>query len=144
MILDIQHRTEYHFDASPHYGLQQIRLYPQSGLGQIIQSWEITVQGGTVESVFNDHHHNRVYLVSLEKGAKKLTLLSQGRAHMQDQNGILGAHTGFTPLWLYQRSTYLTTSGQGVKALAKFMSAFEGTDLEMLHALSKGTNIRRT
>ena len=144
MILDIQHRTEYHFDASPHYGLQQIRLYPQSGLGQIIQSWEITVQGGTVESVFNDHHHNRVYLVSLEKGAKKLTLLSQGRAHMQDQNGILGAHTGFTPLWLYQRSTYLTTSGQGVKALAKFMSAFEGTDLEMLHALSKEIGKRVT
>lgn len=137
MILDIQHKTEYHFDTAPQYALQQIRLSPQSCAGQVIKSWDMIVEGGTIEAICKDHHQNMVHLISLDKGATDLTILSTGTAQMQDQNGIVGAHNGFAALWLYQRHTHLTAPGKGVANLAKYMIASGRTDLEKLHALSK-------
>lgn len=144
MILDIKHKTEYHFGAAPQYGLQQIRLSPQSCPGQIIKSWDITLTGGTIEATFEDQYKNKVQLIRLDKGSTDLTILSEGIALMQDQNGIVGGHIGFAPLWLYLRVTHLTSPGKGVKKLAKFIKDSGGTDLEKLHSLSKEIGKRVT
>ena len=136
MILDVSHKTEYHFSAAPRYGLQQIRLSPQSHSGQTVQSWNISFEGGSPEATFTDHYHNTVHLISLDKGATHLTITSEGRVDIADNHGIVGPHFGYAPLWLYLRQTPLTEAGKGVLKLSKILTDSLGTDLEKLHALS--------
>ncbi|WP_371397925.1 transglutaminase domain-containing protein [Fretibacter rubidus] len=137
MILDIAHKTEYRFDEAPHYGLQQIRLTPLSGDSQRVKNWTLTFDGGQEEAVFTDHYQNTVTLISLDRGAKHLTVTSRGQVEILDNHGVVGAHMGYAPLWLYLRDTPLTTPGVGVEKLVKKFTAFEGTDLDKLHKLSK-------
>jgi len=70
-------------------------------------------------------------------GATQLIVTATGQVDMTDQNGIVGPHTGFAPLWLYLRSTPLTAQGRGVKALAKPLLEPSSTPLQKLHDLSK-------
>ena len=136
MILYISHKTEYHFTTAPQYGLQQIRLTPQTHTGQSVQSWDISFEGASPEAVFTDHFQNTVHLISLDKGATLLTVMSKGRVDVKDRQGIVGTHSGFAPLWLYLRQTPLTKAGKGVLKLSKQLTQSQGTDLEKLHALS--------
>ncbi len=136
MILDILHKTEYYFSAAPQYGLQQIRLTPQTHTGQSVQSWDIKFKGGSPEAVFTDHLQNKVHLISLDKDATHLAVVSEGRVDIEDNHGIVGPHSGFAPLWLYLRQTPLTEAGKGVLKLSKTLTDLQGTDLEKLHALS--------
>ena len=137
MILDISHKTAYQFDRPPQYGLQQIRLTPKERVGQSVSSWSLEFQGATEEAVFTDHHNNTTHLISIMPGATQLIVTATGQVDMTDQNGIVGPHTGFAPLWLYIRSTPLTAQGRGVKALAKPLLEPSSTPLQKLHDLSK-------
>lgn len=144
MILNISHKTTYEFDEAPNYGLQQIRLTPQSHAGQTVTQWDIKFAGAHVEAQFEDQNQNHVHLIGLDTGSKTLTITCKGQVEMADTHGIVGPHTGYAPLWLFQRATPLTTIGKGVRALAKTIKDTTGTDLDKLHALSHsiGAQIR--
>ena len=136
MILDISHKTEYHFSTAPQYGLQQIRLTPQSHSGQRVESWDVSFEGAALEAVFTDYHQNTVHLISLDKGTTQLSVTSKGKVEIKNKNGIVGRHFGFAPLWLYLQQTPLTLVGKGVRTLSKHMMPSQDTDLNILHALS--------
>ncbi len=137
MILDISHITHYHFGTAPQYGLQQIRLSPQAHAGQRILDWDLSFTGATVEADYTDHYQNIVHLISLDSQITELTVKSQGRLEMTNTSGIVGPHSGYTPLWLFLRQTPLTRPGNGVLKLASDMLHSNGTVLEKLHALSR-------
>ena len=137
MILDISHITAYHFDKPPQYGLQQIRLTPKDRTGQSVVRWEVEFIGAKKEAVFSDHHNNITHLISTTPGATQLTITAKGQVNMIDQQGIVGPHAGFAPLWLYLRNTPLTTPGAGVKAFAKTLENPIPSTLDSLHNLSK-------
>jgi len=143
MILDISHKTEYRFGVSPQYGLQQIRLSPQTHMAQTVQHWDMTFDGATTEAVFKDHYQNTVHLISLDKDATHLIITSQGKVLVENNNGVVGPHSGYVPLWLYLRQTPLTKAGTGVSELAQTLMLSQGTDLDKLHALSSaiGTQV---
>jgi transglutaminase-like putative cysteine protease len=135
MRLKIQHKTHYTYDAPVHYGLQQIRLRPKSRAGQTVEDWHIEVAGGQVEVSFEDEHANAVELVSFEPGNCEIEITCRGTVENQDRSGVVGPQGGFVPLWLFQRSTALTTAGPQVRALAE-SAPKGGNELESLHALS--------
>ncbi|MEX3014940.1 transglutaminase family protein [Gymnodinialimonas hymeniacidonis] len=136
MKLSIQHTTTYRFAAPATYGLQQLRLTPKNHNGQSVGSWQMAVQGGKVETSFTDQHRNEVTLVSLSPGATDVTITCQGNVETADNAGLIGKHAGFAPLWFYQRSTDLTSAGQGVRALIKGLREDVDEDVARLHALS--------
>ena len=137
MILDISHKTAYQFDPSPKYGLQQLRLTPKDRTGQSVLHWTLDFEGANEEAVFTDQFNNITHLISINSGATQLIVSAKGQVDMTDQNGIVGPHMGFAPLWLYLRSTPLTAPGRGVKTLAKPFSKSGASTLEKLHSLSK-------
>lgn len=136
MILEISHTTKYQFEEAPDYGMQQIRLTPQSCEGQIIKSWDVTFNGGQLEAVFTDQNQNIVNLISLNADSKQLSVTAKGQVEIHNMNGISGAHSGYAPLWLFLRDTPLTRAGKGVARLSKVLKA-DCTDLENLHQLSR-------
>ncbi len=132
--LHITHVTRYSFDVPVPYGLQQLRKTPKSGRGQEILSWETRVEGGRKELSFEDHHHNTVELVSFERGTTALTVRCEGAVEMTETHGVIGAHRGPAPLWLFGRATPLTRVGPECRTLLKGLG--DGPYLDRLHALS--------
>ncbi len=135
MRLNIFHRTSYSYDAPVPYGLQQIRLTPKARAGQRILDWSIDVEGGQKELTFEDEHNNAVDLVRIDAGATELTITCRGEVETPQNDGVLGGHGGFAPLWLFRRATPLTTAGAGVDAI---IDEVRGTapGISQLHKLS--------
>ncbi len=133
MRLNIRHQTSYNFASPSHYGLQQLRKTPKSGHGQTILSWRTEVDGAVRELAFEDQHRNHVELFSFRKGTETLVITSEGEVELADAAGVVGAHIGPAPLWLYLRQTPLTQVGPGIRALVR---SAEGDDpLDRLHSL---------
>lgn len=136
MRLAIKHNTTYRFDSPVSYGLQQLRLTPKSRAGQNVVEWDMSIDGGAVESTFVDAHANTVTLVSFAPEASEITVHCQGIVDTEDLHGVVGRQTGYVPLWLFQRSTSLTRAGANVRRLAKGLKDEYEEDLPLLHALS--------
>jgi transglutaminase-like putative cysteine protease len=133
MRLKVQHTTHYAFDHPVSYGLQQIRKTPKSSRQQAVLNWTTRVEGGRKELSFEDHHHNTVELLSFDKDAETLRVISAGEVEISDTHGVVGRHLGPAPLWFYRRQTARTAPGPGVRALLRKVEGAPGTD--QLHAL---------
>lgn len=134
MRLKIRHTTRYRFTEPVVYGLQQLRKTPKSGHQQEVIVWSTTVENGRKEVTFEDNHHNTVELISIDRGATQVTVVSEGEVEIEDNRGIVGRHPGPSPLWLYRRETPLTKCGPGCRALIRGVAG--DSDLEKLHTLS--------
>lgn len=133
MRLKISHTTRYCFDAPVTAGLQQLRKTPKPHAGQSILSWSTRIEGGLRELAYEDHNNNTVDLISFDRGATEVTVISEGEVEIRNSNGVIGRHRGPAPLWLYRRATPRTKIGQGVRALSR---GIEGeSELERAHAL---------
>jgi len=135
MFLKISHHTSYHYDQPVPYALQQLRLRPKSRADQTVVSWSVEVQGGTRQVSVEDEHANSVDLISFEPGVQEITVACEGEVDVTDKNGVVGRHTGFVPLWLFQAPTALTRAGPQVRSLTAGLAREDG-DLELLHGLS--------
>lgn len=135
MLLKINHTTRYHYDAPVDYALQQVRLSPPSTAQQDVRRWDLTVQGGKIETHYRDHNGGIVHLVSVDPGAVEVAITAAGEVETTDTAGVLGEVYGPAPLWYFKTSTPLTEAGPGITALAKHL--ITSTDqLTALHALS--------
>ncbi|MGB3409481.1 MAG: transglutaminase family protein [Jannaschia sp.] len=133
--LRIRHVTTYRYEQPVAYGLQQLRLTPKSRTGQQISEWNTTVKGGRIEVRFDDSHANRVELVSIDGGATEVEIVAEGTVEMSDASGIIGAHAGYMPLWMFLRPTDLTRRGSATMALARDVRGIDD-QLDQLHALT--------
>ena len=133
MRLSIHHVTSYRFGGPVRFGLQQVRKTPKTTAHQTVLHWRTEITGGHKELVFEDHHNNTTELISLDRETQSLDVLSEGEIEVSDTHGIVGAHRGPAPLWLYRRITPRTEAREHVRALLRGLPA--GGDLDRLHSL---------
>lgn len=134
MQLKIHHTTRYSFIEPVSFGLQQIRKTPKNSHQQTVLSWRTSITGGKRELLYEDHHHNVTELISFERDAAQIDIVSEGEVELTDTHGVVGRHRGPAPLWLYCKATPRTEAKSGVQALARKLD--EAPPLERLHALS--------
>ncbi|MEM9278900.1 MAG: transglutaminase family protein, partial [Pseudomonadota bacterium] len=118
------------------YALQQVRLLPKSRENQIVHDWHIEVDGGKRELEFEDHHHNKVVLISLLPGCDKVEIHAYGSVSTTENAGIIGRHGGYAPLWYFKRNTDLTKPGPLLRKLVRELGTDYPDDVSRLHALS--------
>ncbi len=136
MQLTISHETEYYYERSPTYALQELRLRPTSDAVQEVLSWSLAVEGGRIEAEFTDQHGNLVSLASFDAGVQTFRIHCVGKAEVNSHGGVIGPHKGPAPLWYFARATPLTQPGPMVQEMALALgSDFEG-DIPRLHALT--------
>jgi transglutaminase-like putative cysteine protease len=135
MRLKISHTTSYHYDEPVPYALQQLRLRPKSRADQHVLSWDLKISGGTRQVSFEDEHANTVDLISFEPGARDIVISCHGEVEVTDTGGLVGKHTGFAPLWLFETFTPLTRVGPQVRSLVAGVDR-NLPELEILHNLS--------
>jgi transglutaminase-like putative cysteine protease len=136
MRVKIRHRTEYHYDKPITHGLQQLRMIPKASAGQTILTWQTAVEGGSKAATFTDQHNNQVELLTIDPGARSVTIVCEGEVDTADTVGIIGQHGGFAPLWYFQRTTPHTRAGPRVRQLIRELGRDFENDTARLHALS--------
>lgn len=138
MKLSISHHTTYSYDKPVRFALQQLRLIPRTGHGQKVHNWTCTVEGGQKQLSFDDQFMNHTELVKVDPGATRIDIISKGVVEVEDLHGVVGAHSGYSPLWLYKAPTSLTTPGTQMRQLAEQVkSDLQGSDeVARLHELS--------
>ena len=138
MKLEIHHTTTYTYSAPVVYALQRLRLRPRDWKGQTVVEWTSHITGGTHELSYEDPFLNKTDLVRLTPDATNIEITSHGIVETEDYNGIVGAHRGLTPLWLYKQPTRLTAAGNRIRQLAaQFRSTQEHVDeIAWLHDIA--------
>ncbi|HVR91403.1 MAG TPA: transglutaminase family protein [Novosphingobium sp.] len=136
MKLFIRHTTRYFFAQPVAHGLQRLRLTPKSTQGQSVADWTMTFEGARAEVEYEDHNHNCTTLISIDGGAREITIHCEGTVLTADNAGIIGQHAGHMPLWCFLTQTRLTRPGPRVRALAGGLDTSAGDPLAKLHVLS--------
>lgn len=138
MRLAIRHVTTYSFDTPVHYAVQRLRLRPRQAQGQTVTQWHLTVEGGAVQLSFEDAFLNHVDLVRVHEGQTRVRVIADGIVEVENRNGVMGAHKGYAPLWLFREPTALTAAGNNVRRLAAQLKVETEAmdDIERLHRVS--------
>lgn len=134
MRVSISHRTVYSYDAPIHYALQRLRLFPANGRLQTLLDWSIAIEGADREVTFTDAFGNQTWLVSAHGEPHEIVIVASGNVETHDHAGVLGAHIGHAPLWLFERPTLLTAPGPLIEAVA---ARADGAPLARLHAINE-------
>jgi len=142
MLLTVTHTTRYAFAAPVTHGLQRLRLRPKTTHGQEVLDWTMELTGARHEVGYDDQHQNHTSLVSIEPGAREVTVTCAGTVRTSDNNGITGAHGGHAPLWCFLRATPLTRAGKGVRSLLASVDADKSDLVGFLHVLSSAIAAR--
>ena len=136
MRLAIRHTSRYTFDEPVVHALQRLRLTPKTTQGQDILEWDMTFENAERELEYEDQHHNTVTLVSVEQGARHVTVKCEGKVDTEDNAGVIGRHAGHLPLWSFLGQTRLTAPGERMRALVEGLAFEVNAKLDFLHALS--------
>lgn len=135
MRLAIRHISRYQFDDQATHALQRLRLRPQSGPGQTVRAWQVTIDGVEPTLSYADGLGNRIDLVRHDRSAKaEIVVVAAGVVETQDRAGILGNSEGYAPPWIFERETALTKAGDTVRALTEALP-IEPHGLDALHWL---------
>ncbi|MFB2532238.1 transglutaminase domain-containing protein [Paracoccus sp. p4-l81] len=134
MLLTISHRTSYAYDRPVGYGLTRLRLVPRNGPLQRVRDWRLSIEGATEQVAYRDQFGNDTRLIAAEGLPHQITITARGTVETEDSAGVVGAHRGAAPLWLFQRPTALT---QGADRLADLVAGRPGAaqGLDGLHDL---------
>jgi transglutaminase-like putative cysteine protease len=136
VLLSINHTTRYVYDRPVDYALQQVRLFPQNNRQQEVIKWDLTVEGGKIETSYRDHNGTKTHLVAVTKGSNEIIFNAVGQVETTDTAGVLGMTGGPAPLWYFLKSTPLTEAGPLIAALAAKASANDDK-LSAMHELSE-------
>lgn len=137
MRLSIHHKTHYTFSEPVYHGLQRLRMRPKTTNGQDVLDWTMSLDGATGQVEYDDQHHNHTNLVSVDQGAREVTITVNGTVETNDNAGVIGHHAGFLPLWHFYEQTDLTEPGPEMRALADSVDGDKGDHLPWLHGLSR-------
>ena len=66
MRLSINHVTQFQYDEPVVRGMQRLRFTPKSTSSQLVERWDLGVEGGRTEAEYRDHYGNEVRLISME------------------------------------------------------------------------------
>jgi len=135
MQLTINHATQYDYDQPVEYALQKVRLRPASSPLQEVNDWQLSIDGGRIETHYTDHYGNHVDLVSADIGTRQLTITASGSVSTSDAAGVLGMVYDRAPLWHLAQPTALTEPGELIKSLSSILRQAD-TILNGLHDLS--------
>jgi len=137
LTLRVRHTTHYAFGEPVIHALQRLRLTPKATQGQRIIDWQMRFENAVAELQYDDQHFNHVTLISLAPGAREVTVTCEGLVETEDNNGLIGRHSGHLPLWSFLRQTPLTRPGTRLRALLREAQGAGGeAPLDFLHSLS--------
>lgn len=144
MRLSIEHQTQYVYSEPVNYTIQQLRLTPQNGLGQVVKHWDIKVNGQL--HGFEDTFGNLTHTLVIDQPHQDLLISVVGEV----ETGVESLPPRQQlPLAIFLRDTPLT---QADTAMMAFANQFKGKPLqdmmlalrEKMHYIKGATKVDTT
>ena len=134
MLITVDHRTHYLYDADASYVVQRLRLTPQSSPLQTVHDWSITMPGIDDARTYLDGYGNRVQLVSNQGSFGVLYIRAHGRIETHDAAGIFGEDQSGVLPQLFLRPTPKTDPDKVVTAFSRKVKESDD-QVDFLHRL---------
>ncbi len=132
--LDIRHLTRHHYPAGAGRVTLVMRLWPEPFAGLSVRSWDVSVNGETVQPNARAGYGERAGLWSGRVSSGDLDVVAQGRVEVENRAGVVAALTSRVDPRLFLRLTRRTAADKAVVALAK-QAGDAANRLAWLHAL---------
>jgi transglutaminase-like putative cysteine protease len=137
MRLAIRHTTRFERDDSALYVMQRLRLRPQSGPGQTVRAWQVTIDGAEPELGYVDGLGNGIDLVRHAGTRNEIAIVAAGVVETQDRAGVIGVSDGYAPPWVFERigEDWPASAPEGLMEATMDTLPAESGRLDVLHAL---------
>ena len=134
MLLSVDHTTLYRYDRPVRGVVQSHRLTPSVYEGQQVQSWAVTVSGGTLGGGFRDGAGDWVQGWSVAGPVSEIEVRVVGTVQTHNLAGVLRGHREVAPPFAYLRDTTLTEADAELTDLGAIL--LNGDVLAGCHTLS--------
>lgn len=129
MLLNIEHHTRYAYSDAVNYTIQQLRLTPQNGFGQLVKRWDIRVNGELQAST--DAYGNIAHSLVIDVPHSEIMIVAMGEV----ETGLpiaepLPLATDALPLAIYLRETALTQINPAIAVFALQFKHLEQGDMQ--------------
>jgi len=137
MRLAIRHTTRFERDDNAPYVMQRLRLRPQSGPGQTVRAWQVTIDGIEPELGYVDGLGNGIDLVRHASTRNELSIIAAGVVETQDRAGVVGVSDDYAPPWVFERISkdWPESAPAGLMEATMDTLPAESGRLDVLHAL---------
>lgn len=133
MTLSIRHQTSYTYAPGANRVGLRLKLFPQSTPAQIVEGWEVTVNGEAISPMLSNPFGEGEAMWFSSSPVERIEVEANGRLALTDTLGVLGKLGRARP-GVFRRETALTAADDALKDLA---ASIEGaTPLDQMHALT--------
>lgn len=138
MRLFVRHVTTYSYEQPMRMLVQSLRLTPSVFAGQRVESWKVTVPGGTAGASFRDGAGDLNQTVSVRGPVQRAVVEVDGIVSTTDLSGVVKGHREVVPPGAYLRSTRPTEPDVALTELARgALAGAEGRSvLDRAHLLA--------
>lgn len=136
MKLHIDHQTQYRYDEPAHLIIQALRMWPSSGVGQVVRQWRVEVDGECLQPTCRDGFGNPVATHTIDSSVDSVRLSVHGEVETEDLHGVHGLGGDTLPPLFFLFPTALTECTPEIAELAQSAAGEGGTEVERLHRLS--------
>ncbi len=118
-----------------------LRLWPEPHAGQVVRSWQVTVNGAAVEPGPRTGHGDRAALWSAPVPAGDVVVVATGVVEAEDRSGLVTGLTVRPNPAIFLRATDLTRADRAVRDLAPAGPSADDA-IAWLHALMASVRAR--
>lgn len=133
MRISIDHRTTYTYSEPAPYGVQELRLIPQTNRCQKVVEWNVDIPGGQTAGRYNDANGNAVMLVNQTQPRSELVITVTGIVESMASDGVLGTISNEPRPNLYIRQTPLTAPGRKTSRIAATFADADAGNVACYH-----------
>jgi transglutaminase-like putative cysteine protease len=135
MRIQIEHTTEYHYDAPIRSAVQVLRLTPRPNASQHIVRWRVEADGDGHLKSCDDAYGNLTHWLEVEGPLDMLRIHVSGEVDTSDTGGILRGAVERAPVLTYLRETPLTAADAAMRAYCDDIVRARSEPLDQLHEL---------
>ena len=136
MILNIKHQTNYNFYSCVPRLVQSLKLYPSNCKNQKVIDWNISTSIGKLIKSHQDALGHTIYNIYNEGLIGEQTIISEGKIHTRDFNGVMYGLVEKVNPFCFLRFTPLTKPGEKLIKLSKKINK-KNDYIQFCHDLNK-------
>lgn len=133
MQLFIVHDTLYRYGGAASLIIQALRMWPAGSHGQVVQDWQVDVDGKRLQPTCSDGFGNQVATHTIDHTVHSVRLAVRGSVETSDLQGVHRGDESLPPMF-FLPGTELTAGTPQITELAK-AAVGSGGELERLHRL---------
>lgn len=135
MRLIVHHSTLYRYDEQAHRVVQALRLWPSTGVSQVVHHWRVEIDDHHLQPTCKDGFGNPAATHTVDRPLRSIRVAVTGEVETKDLSGVIGELIEVLPPQFFLNSTALTAADPAIRALAESCKDGQDGEIAFLHRL---------